>query len=208
MKKCVRCKVALPLEAFSKNHRKFDGLQSECKTCRRNMNREYRRSNPHAKAKAPALSEKQKQLFWPKVDMTGDCWIWTAGKLPSGYGRYLNHFAHRVAYEITHGPIPDGLHVCHKCDNPSCCNPAHLFAGTAKDNMQDRERKGRGKGSVNIQKAIAKRRSDYPLRLTLPQIVDICQRDLSQRGAMVALAREYGIDHSLVRRIRAALKPA
>jgi hypothetical protein len=74
------------------------------------------------------------------------CWNWTLGK-SKGYGaiNYMGRVwaAHRVAYELAKGPIPAGLSVCHSCDNPACINPNHLFVGTHRDNMLDKERKGR-----------------------------------------------------------------
>ena len=78
-----------------------------------------------------------------------DCWEWRGQFNACGYGKFRltpnsMNLAHRVAWQIAHGPIPDGLHVCHHCDNPPCCNPAHLFLGTHGDNMRDREIKGRG----------------------------------------------------------------
>jgi len=87
--------------------------------------------------------------FWDKVNKTispNGCWIWTAG-VSNHYGRFSvgrkTFSAHRFAFELTNGPIPLGLYVCHTCDNPLCVNPAHLFLGTHTDNMNDRNVKGR-----------------------------------------------------------------
>lgn len=86
--------------------------------------------------------------FWSNVDRTGNCWLWTKGCHPTGYGSFRwkgrSPHAQRVAWEITNGPIPDGLHVLHRCDVRTCVNPAHLFLGTNHDNHQDKIRKGRG----------------------------------------------------------------
>lgn len=93
--------------------------------------------------------------FWAKVDKNGPtirpklgpCWSWTASTHNAGYGQIgFNKriaYAHRVAWELCVGPIPDNLLVCHKCDNPPCCNPTHLFLGTDSDNAWDKVRKGR-----------------------------------------------------------------
>lgn len=89
-------------------------------------------------------------LFWLKVDKGEGCWIFSGAKLPKeigGYGwaTYCGKVmgAHRIAWLLTNGPIPEGLHVLHKCDNGPCCNPAHLFLGTHLDNMADMYSKGR-----------------------------------------------------------------
>ena len=85
--------------------------------------------------------------FFRRVEKTDQCWLWLAGKNKDGYGKVKIHGrslqAHRVSWEIHHGPIPAGLNVLHRCDNPACVNPAHLFVGTALDNNRDRDAKGR-----------------------------------------------------------------
>lgn len=88
--------------------------------------------------------------FWAKVDKAGpdECWLWTAST-NKGYGQLAIKpspqpvMAHRFSYELANGPIPDGLAVCHTCDNPPCVNPAHLFLGTKGDNNRDMVAKGR-----------------------------------------------------------------
>ncbi len=88
--------------------------------------------------------------FWEKVAKAGheECWNWTAARDGNGYGRFhvgKSHnsamLAHRVAYGIATGDSPEA--VCHRCDNPSCCNPSHLFGGTRADNNRDMTSKGR-----------------------------------------------------------------
>ena len=78
--------------------------------------------------------------------MSGDCWPWT-GAANGRYGTVKSAgrplLTHRVAWELTHGPIPAGIQVCHKCDNPICVRPTHLFLGTQRDNIADMDRKGR-----------------------------------------------------------------
>ena len=106
---------------------------------------------PHKRITLRDLRGDQKTAarFWSKVGigLSDACWIWIAGRQPGGYGRFgldgRAVFANRVAWVLTHGPIPDGLDVLHRCDNPPCCNPSHLFLGTHTDNMRDMIRKGR-----------------------------------------------------------------
>lgn len=96
------------------------------------------------------FSEKYIERFWSKVDRSGGedaCWEWQAGTFGGGYGKFWIGFrlirAHRFAWQIVNGEIPNGLEVCHDCDNPPCCNPKHLFPGTHQDNMGDMANKGR-----------------------------------------------------------------
>ena len=87
-----------------------------------------------------------KQRFLSKIKKTDTCWIWAANKW-RGYGKIrinnINYRAHRVAYELFKGAIPKGKLVCHTCDNPSCCNPKHLFLGSQQENIRDMVKKGR-----------------------------------------------------------------
>lgn len=76
-----------------------------------------------------------------------DCWEWVGTKNADGYGLLIwdgkQYLAHRVSYELHRRPVPEGLFICHTCDNPSCVNPAHLYAGTHQDNMDDKVARGR-----------------------------------------------------------------
>lgn len=85
--------------------------------------------------------------FWSRVQKTESCWIWTGGKRRKGYGvlhwNGKGQSAHRIAYELAHGPVPQGMHVLHSCDTPACVRPDHLRAGTNKENHEERSRKGR-----------------------------------------------------------------
>jgi hypothetical protein len=94
------------------------------------------------------------QRFWPKVDKRGpdECWLWKAKRTKGGAGYGLIYsgvgtvmiYAHRVSWELANGcPVPEGLLVCHSCDNPGCVNPAHLWPGTQSENLMDMVAKGR-----------------------------------------------------------------
>lgn len=141
----------------------------------------------HAKSLKIPFAER----FWSHVDKRGpdDCWLWQAATV-KGYGKFKGDdrkmlAAHRVAYELTYGPIPDEMLCCHTCDTPLCCNPAHLFAGTPKDNTQDMVQKGR-KGDVKGEK-------HGRHILTKAQVREIRQRYAQGGTTHDELGQEYGV---------------
>lgn len=101
----------------------------------------------------PQLTEADRFRFAAKVRRGGerDCWLWTAARVPGGHGQMglgqrphvRPFYAHRIAWTIANGPVPEGQSVLHHCDNPICVNPAHLFLGDQDANMKDAARKGR-----------------------------------------------------------------
>lgn len=106
------------------------------------------------------LEQSDCERFWSHVDKksTDECWNWKNGLTSDGYGKfkakYKTLIASRVAYYLTYGEYDKSLLVCHKCDNPKCCNPKHLFLGTNKDNLQDCAKKGHLRGMPNGRKLL------------------------------------------------------
>jgi hypothetical protein len=133
--------------------------------------------------------------FWAKVDKRGpdECWPWMGSRVPGReYGMFgigpKNFRSHRVAFELTFGKIADGMDICHHCDNPPCCNPAHLFEGTAADNMADRDAKGRcQEGERHVRAKLTK---------------EACLAIKADPGRPRDVARRFGISVRTVGRLR------
>lgn len=136
--------------------------------------------------------------FWSRVNMTGDndCWAWKGQLTTSKYGfcrrtvggiKYW--LAHRVAYRLHYGEFDNSLKVLHKCDNPSCCNPNHLFIGTAGDNNRDRNEKQRDASMPGELNGRAK--------LTWDDVRAI--RDAATTASCAQLAAEFGVSKSNIR---------
>jgi len=147
----------------------------------------------------PAFSKSDQRRFWEKVDKKGrnGCWNWTAAS--NDYGQLkikgLNLRAHRVSYFLANGPIPEGLLVCHHCDNRYCVNPNHLFLGTQKDNIQDAIRKNRFKFT-------GKGEDCYVHKLSETDVINIRGRCLKGEN-MNALAREFAVSPPTIHKIKA-----
>lgn len=99
--------------------------------------------------------------FWARVQKSDGCWTWIGGHNRAGYGRLMVDRevipAHRFAWTIANGPIPQGMIVCHRCDNPPCVRPDHLFVGTYADNHRDMRAKGRDVGNRRLSPPVARR---------------------------------------------------
>jgi hypothetical protein len=134
--------------------------------------------------------------LWTRVRVSSGCWEWQGPRNLKGYGsigvwgKGSTMPAHRAAWILTNGFIPAGLHVLHRCDNPPCCNPDHLFLGTNADNVADKMVKGR-------QPSIAGERNPRA-RLTLRQVVALRSKYAEGGVSQSALAREYGVSVSAI----------
>lgn len=142
------------------------------------------------------------ERFWAQVSPDADsCWTWTGKTIRGGYGDFrvsvdgrLRHIiAHRWAWEDAHGPIPSGMLVLHRCDNPPCVNPAHLFLGTQQDNMDDQAAKGR--------RPAAKGADNKHARLSVEDVAAIRRLVNEERLTLAAVAARFGISRRHVAKL-------
>jgi len=146
-------------------------------------------------------------LFWSRVNKTDGCWLWTGATL-RGYGRRSGRrppherICHRYAWIITNGPIPDGIHVLHRCDNPSCVRPDHLFLGTHQDNVsdmiaKDRHSHGDRHWSRRDPERVPRGECHYKSRLSDAQTNEI-RAAPRVRGMQRKLAAKFGVSEALI----------
>lgn len=136
------------------------------------------RTTNQKKTKTELRREADTHRLWSHVDRINDdneetCWPWRGPEYRGGYGSLLfmgrRETAPRAIYEAEHGPIPGGMSVCHRCDNPPCCRPSHLFLGTPKDNSEDMLAKGRARGQQYSGEMFADACADCG------ELTDLCQ---------------------------------
>lgn len=193
---CAHCGQAFSVSPSKIGHRACKYCSAECAKV----------------ARRAAIAASFAQRFWSKVNKNGPvvcpelgpCWVWTRSRSANGYAvfsvNHVNVHASRVAYELTCGPIPEGLWVLHKCDNPVCVRGDHLFLGSAKDNTQDMLSKGRAAcGERNGYYTQPERRSQLPgegsssAKLTDDAVVDIRKRFAGGTATNAELAAEYKV---------------
>lgn len=135
------------------------------------------------------IKQTLEERFWSKVDIRSpfECWPWLAAvrRKDEGYGAFWLNGRHqpasRIAYSLAFKDVPVGLHVCHHCDNPSCCNPEHLFLGTNADNAHDRDSKGRtATGDKNRTTAWNFHEKDVILIRNLVKNKELKQREIAK----------------------------
>ncbi len=182
MKTCVKCNSEKDNSLFHKDNLRPDGLFPYCKECRRTSSK-------------PFVVRTVDIVLSSYVVSSSGCWEWTGTIMQKeDYGiachRGKRQRAHRLSYMYHKGQIPEGLLICHTCDNPPCINPDHLYAGTPKDNSSDMVSKGRQNRPKGEDSARAK--------LTAVQVVEI----RSDTRKHKPIAKDYGIAVSTVSSIK------
>lgn len=147
---------------------------------------------------SPRKTKPLKERLESKLTKTPTCWLFTGARFKSGYGSISPDapdkahavYAHRAAWMVYRGPIPEGTLVCHTCDNPPCCNPDHLFLGTKSTNALDMMAKGRGEHVRKAQAGVAKRRREAThCRRGHPFTEENTRRYVSVRGTPARACR-------------------
>ena len=157
----------------------------------------------------PRTKQAPEVRFWGKVDQSDGpdaCWEWQGARGKNGYGRLRGEtgyiYAHRLSFELHYGAIPEGLIICHTCDNRACCNPAQLFAGTYRDNVQDAIAKGRfhGHRPTDPPTAVKEKSQERRCLFSDAQVLDILAQHSSGMSAR-AISRALKVTNRTIEHI-------
>ena len=186
---CPKCKTSKKAAAFGVEKLVRSGLKTYCKQCHQT------RRIALKKTLIELVNIVPYDIFASHIEKTENCWLWKGRADKNGYGRfsYANNtvLTHRFSYAKHNGEFDDSLKVLHRCDNPPCLNPAHLFLGTQSANMQDMMQKKRySKGS-----------SRYNAKLDETK-VKLIKGLLKQGEKGTAIARNFGVDQSVISDIK------
>lgn len=156
---------------------------------------------PRVKTLAELIAIYEPRLMAKReIDPATQCWNWTGACMPKGYGHFQFEGRFEKVYRASHlfyiGDIPPGHQVCHRCDNPRCFNPAHLWAGTAADNTADKIAKGRARTGVTVGEA------NHFSKLTAEHVA-IIRQEPKAYGSGRALAKRFGVNEQAICLIRA-----
>lgn len=150
------------------------------------------------------LSPEDIERFWSKVDISGDCWTWTGSKDRDGYGLFSIKCktvrSHRISYEIANGPLVASDQTLHRCDNPPCVRPDHLYAGSVVQNVKDRDERGRtatgSRSGPSKYPEIYRGESNGNARLTADTVKEIRAEYEAGGISTIGIASKYGIGKS------------
>lgn len=216
-KKCPRCEKVLDRVLNFKE--RYNRTSSYCNECAKGYASEKHLEKMKSRIGIPRKRREllvvTPEVLFSKTDGNGDpeaCWNWLMAKNGKGYGRTCSngksHYTHRLSWELINGEIKDGLFVLHRCDNPSCINPSHLFLGTQKQNLEDMHAKGRNAqptgfrhGSKTKPEKIARGERISNSKLKEDQVIEIRQLKESSGISNRAIAKLYNVTPPTIRGI-------
>jgi len=196
---CIECAAHFNVKPSTIKHHRTQFCSKAC------ANKSPHRKNP-TRTRRPVADR-----FWEKVDKTEACWNWIGACYSNGYGQFdliidgirRSRCAHRIAYQLTKGEIPEGLVIMHSCDNRRCVNPDHLTAGTTAENQADMARKGRGtvgaKSTAHrFPEKLPRGADNVASKLDGDKVRAIRSRYAAGGVSQSHLARDYGVSQSVI----------